>query len=160
MKTLIRTKEYTVVYGQIGRKKNQELFRCLRAEEQTALGAYVEETRSMLDFEPDDTDDLRGRNGYLGYFRLCYWGSWRGDWFDKSTLLSEADTLGVTEIVNFFAERFPKGCGAGMADFLKQYPAWDREGRYRLKPILSYHYVVSIDTSCGNDYPVRIYVYR
>lgn len=159
MKNLIRTNEYVSVYGRVkGSRKKTELFRCKPRDEERALPAFVENTRSMLGFEPDNTDDLWERDGYLGYLRLRR-GSWRGDWFDKSPMLSILDEQGAVEIADFFAERFPNGCGEAMQDFLKQFPQWDTRGRYQLKPVFSSHYVVMVDPSRDNEYPVRVYVY-
>lgn len=51
------------------------------------------------------------------------------------------------------------GCNYSMREFLSQYPNCSND-RYLLKPLMSEHYKIMIDTKYGNeDYPVRIYVY-
>ena len=156
-KKLIQTEESSVVYGPFKGNPEEELFRCPRELDNVDLRKYVNETCSLLGFEPDtEDDDLQCK----GYFRMYFSGRWYGTWMN-CTKLTREDCVGVEEIVNWFEETFPNGCDYCMKDYMKKYPTCKGKERYLLRPILSDRYKVMVDTEYGNgDYPIRIYVYN
>lgn len=163
MKKLIQTEECSIIYGEFQGKENQELFRCPRELDDVDLRRYINENRCLLKFEADTgTKSLKESENYLGYYRLYFAdGSWFGRWMESSKEISRTDCHGVDEIVRWLQENFPHGCSWDMKEYLEQFPTWGSENRYLLRPLMSNHYKVMLDTTYGNgDYPVRIYVYK
>lgn len=135
-----------------------EIFRC-PCDDTASLRSFLEESRIFLGFENDSTEDLRYRKGYLGYYRMRYRGRWGGNWVEKSRLLSRRSVAGVQEIVSYMNEYFPGGFGPDLEQFLAGFAEW-RDNEYRLRPVMSDHYVVVINKAFVRyDYPIRIYVY-
>jgi hypothetical protein len=161
MDELIQTEKCSIIYGKFQGKPNQELFRCPRALDDTDLPRYVNDSRCLLGFEADtETEDLKGSDDYIGYYRLYFRGGWHGSWIENNGV-DDCDCVGIDTIVEWFQETFPRGCSFVMQEYLSQYPQWGAENRYLLKPLYSKHYKVFFDTTYGNgDYPVRIYVYK
>lgn len=162
MKTLIQTKVCSIIYGEHKGEPNQELFRCPRELDDVDLKNYINSNRCMLTFEPDyETEDLKAAENYLGYYRLYFRNGWYGRWIETDGKISRLDCKGVDEIIDWFQEKFPQGCNYDMKQFFSKFPKWRGKNRYLVKPVMSKHYKVMIDTTYGNDdYPVRIYVYQ
>ena len=169
MDTLIQTSKCSIIYGTFRGEENQELFRCPRELDDVDLHRYINENRTLVGFERDNTKKLREVPGkeLIGYWRMYYSGGWCGRWLFEgnpfhSKELTRLDCKGVDEIINWFTENYPNGCNFIMEeDMEKQFGNWGCENRHLIKPKYSDYYKVSIDTTYGNnDYPVRIYVYK
>ena len=172
MDQLIKTGTSVIIYGKFRGNENEELFRCPRQTEDIDLPHYINEHRSLvcpmgskIPFENDYAKDLRNVKGktMVGYYRMYYRGGWNGRWMlegdEKPDLI---DTSGVQKIVDWFCDRFRKGCNWEMMSFFSEgFNKWGGENRYLIKPFKSEYYKVMIDTTYGNgDYPVRIYCYK
>lgn len=162
---LIQTSECSIIYGTFRGKENQELFRCPRELDDVDLRNYVNKERCFLGIENDNTEDLRNVEGseFIGYFRMYYTGSsWAGKWLDTKDGITDLDVVGIQDITNWIREQFPQGCDFFMKDYLQdKYPTWGSDNRFLMRPIMSEHFKIMIDTTYGNhDYPVRIYCYK
>ena len=165
MDTLIQTNECSIIYGNFKGKPNQELFRCPRDLDDIDLSRFVDENRTLVGFEDDDTKDLRDVEGgtLIGYWRMYYRDGWAGRWMFYGELRpTQLDCYGVNEIIDWVIENFPRGCDGSMKEYMdRNYRKWGGNERYLIKPTKSNIYKVMIDTTYGNaDYPIRIYVYR
>ena len=171
MDKLIQTEVCSIIYGKFRDEENEELFRCPRQNDDTDIARYINEYRSLVcpmdsdvPFVDDDTEDLRNVEGktMIGYWRMYFRdGYWQGRWMLEEGKPETIDCIGVDNILNWIYENFKKGCDYYMEDFFhKHFKEWGRQ-RYLIKPFMSEHYKVMVDTKYGNgDYPVRIYVYR
>lgn len=171
MNKLIVTSESAIVYGTFKGKENQELFRCPKELMDTDLKKYINDNRMLVcsmesknPFVDDDVNDTHQvpNKKLVGYYRLYFRGRWYGRWFFESDLEpSEIDCAGVDSIVKWLSKNFEKGCDYSMKEFfVENFKQWDNN-RYLIKPFMSEHYKIMVDTTYGNhDYPVRIYVYK
>lgn len=161
MDKLIQTGKCSIIYGNLRGTPDQELFRCPRELDDEEIPRYVNENQCLLGFEADtDTEDLKAVEGYAGYFRLYFRGSWHGSWMESKDV-DDSDCSGVEVIISWLNETFPRGCSRDMKEYLEQFPTWGVENRYLLKPLYSKYFKVLFDTTYGNgDYPVRIYLYK
>ena len=172
MNQLIQTQECSIIFGKFRGEDNQELFRCPRSLDNIDLPYYINQYRALVapmgsegnPFVNDDTEDLRNIEGkeFVGYWRMYFRGGWAGRWMLEGNKPDDIDCIGVDQIIDYICERFPKGCNWEMKDFMsKNFSARGGKERYLVKPFLSEHYKVMIDTKYGNeDYPVRVYCYR
>ncbi len=165
MDKLIQTSIASIIYGEFQGKENQELFRCPRELDDKDLVRYINENRSLIGFEDDNSGDLRNIKGYKlkDYYRMYYRNGWAGRWMGfKNTGITQLDCLGVNKIIDWLCENFPNGCDYHMKTFMDMtFEKWGRENRYLFRPRYSDIYKIVVDTTYGNgDYPVRIYVYE
>lgn len=172
MNKLIETDKSAIIYGDFRGEPNQELFRCPIETKEPDLKRYINEYRCLVNpmesdipFENDDCENLRDVNSYslIGYYRMYFSGGWSGTWLlegnDKPDTL---DCIGVDNIIQWFAEHFPKGCNYAMTEYFKDhFKEWGSSNRYLIRPFMSKYYKIMVDTTYGNgDYPVRIYTYK
>ena len=164
MDALIQTGICSIVYGDFNGKPNQELFRCPRELDGTDLVRYINENRTLVGFEDDGTEELRKVPGkkLIGYWRMYWRDGWYGTWLSESEEEpSKLDLVGVDNIINWFCEKFQKGCSYTMIESFENNFTVHGHHRYLIRPKYSSIYKVMVDTEYGNgDYPVRIYVYH